>query len=73
MVEWATVIVSICLAGLVYFLIKGIGLALKGRELPDAEEGDYVIKVVARIGHRGYLAVMSRYERRDKKREVDGP
>lgn len=66
MLEWAAVIILVVIAAMIYFLYRGVRLAFSNHELPDADEGDYVIKVIARLGKRGYLAVMSRHEPKDE-------
>ena len=57
MVSWLTVIVTISLSVMIYFLVRGIVLALSSRDVPDAPEGDYEIKVIGKI-KGGYLAIM---------------
>jgi len=57
MVSWATVVVTCCLMSMVYFLVKGIKLAMSDKELPDPSEGDYDIKVIGKV-RNGLLAVM---------------
>lgn len=59
MVQWTTVVVSVCLVFLVYFLVRGLRMAFSSKELPEPKEGDYTIKVVGTTRHGGYLAVMS--------------
>jgi len=58
MVSWATVVVSLSLVFMVYFLIRGIRIALSNKELPDPPEGDYDIKVIGKVGSNGLLTVM---------------
>lgn len=67
MIEWMTVVVAVCLGCLVYFLVVGLRMAFSRKDLPDAAEGDYNIKVVGKLGRKSYLAVMSKCEKpRDK-------
>jgi len=58
MVSWATVVVSLSLVFMVYFLIRGIRIAMSNKELPDPPEGDYDIKVIGKVGSKGLLTVM---------------
>ena len=58
MVSWATVVVACSLTGMIYFLVRGIRIAMSGKELPDPEEGDYDIKVIGKVGSNGLLTIM---------------
>jgi len=59
MVQWATVVASVCLVFLIYFLVKGLRMAFSNKGLPEPEEGDYTIKVVGKTRHGEYLTIMS--------------
>lgn len=59
MVHWGTVIAAICLGFLIYFLVRGIRMALSNRTLPEPKEGDYTIQVIGKTPRGDYLAVMS--------------
>ena len=58
MISWATVVVALSLVFLIYFLVRGIRIALSNKELPDPEEGDYDIKVIGKVGSKGLLTIM---------------
>lgn len=68
MVSWATVVVAVSLMAMIYFLVRGIRLALTSKELPDPDEGDYEIKVVGKLKGGRLLTVMS--PRRTDEKEV---
>ena len=65
MVHWSTVVTSVCMVFLIYFLVKGIRMAFSSKELPEPEEGDYTIKVVGKTKHGKYLAIMSPHKKVD--------
>ena len=58
MVSWATVVVACSLVFMVYFLVRGIRIAMSNKGLPDPEEGDYDIKVIGKVGSNGLLTIM---------------
>lgn len=58
MVDWTTVVVSLSLVFMVYFLVRGIRIAMSNKELMDPPEGDYEIKVVGKVGSNGLLTIM---------------
>jgi len=59
MISWTSVMVTLSLTFMIYFLIKGIRMALTSKDLPDPEEGDYEIKVVGKLKGGKLLTVMS--------------
>lgn len=59
MVQWATVVASVCLVFMIYFLVKGLRMAFSNKELPEPKEGDYTIKVVGKTRRGEYLTIMS--------------
>jgi len=59
MVSWTTVVVTVCLVFMIYFLVKGIRVAFSDKELPEPVEGDYEITVIGRTHSGKLLAFMS--------------
>ena len=65
MISWITVVVACSIGGLIYFLVKGIKMALFAKELPEPSEGDYEIAVVGKFRDGRLLAVMSPKKEKD--------
>ena len=59
MISWATVVVTLSLVAMTYFLVKGIRMALDGKESLEPPEGDYEIMVIGRLKGGRLLATMS--------------
>lgn len=59
MISWISVVVAVSLVFMIYFLWKGIAVAMSDRSLPEPEEGDYEIQVMGRMKNGSLLAVMT--------------
>ena len=71
MVSWATVVVACSIVGLIYFLVRGIRIAMSNKEPPDPEEGDYEIKLLGKLRGGRFLAIMTRRVQEPKSTDDD--